>query len=950
MVYILRNDISFDEKYKLSANSVFIKGLVLSLNLYDAFVIILGNDSFVNASSFVFKSGSLFNLNTSLRMFGRVVSALGQCKETDRSFSDKINECFGFIERKASGIVDRIPITIPLRTGLKAVDSLLPIGRGQRELIIGDRQTGKTSIAVDTILNYVESNNYFFKSVKNLSVLNLREIVWFIYAAIGQKQSSVSQVHSLLLSKKASWFTSIVAATAAESAPLQFLAPYVACTLGEFIRDTLGGHCLVVYDDLSKHAVAYRQMSLLLRRPPGREAFPGDVFYVHSRLLERSGYLRNIFYHVNFNFFSSTFVFRTLVKRGTMTAFPIIETQAGDVSAYIPTNVISITDGQIFLETELFYKGIQPAINVGLSVSRVGSAAQPALLKKVAGSLKIDLAQFREIEGFAKLGAALDAHTQQLLVKGENLIEILKQGLHAPMSTNFQIFSLFFGLGFTANWLTQVSKTIKCFVNSFLANFRIKFSWFELFRLNCPGFDINSIKSVFYSFQIFIKNIGLTKTFNYMSLEVMLNLLINKYPMLYFDDFFLFYLLEICSVSVDSSLKLNVLRVKNILPAIKLSKTLVFENVLKNLFYKNKKILVKNIFKFNNNAFQKCFLTKIYGDFKNITSVTKFFAFVSIFFKFNFSLANNEFFLTNSKALASIITFIKLIVYPFLVKTFKVTDTIKEYLSFLQFDHVKISFFSKYLSFISTFSNSFLTYPNLYFTKKKILKAIVVNTVCLNFLYKYNLFVFFNSFKLSLGKMKSMLLSFLGLVKLNTFIFDDSLFERSKFLLLVLLLTQSLGSIKLLNANQKLTQAYANFMSYYFYTSLKFFHISSLLLFFGFFGSSRRCLLVVKYFFNLNVYFITRFFVWFLKTSNFVFNIIETLNFAVININFFKEIFSFVEFFKGKLKCFGFNHLIKTKYKNLSDFRVFIFAPFKISVDKRKAIKLILNAFYLTTI
>jgi len=370
-------------------------------------------------------------------MFGNVVDALGQNKLTG-FFPGSNVERFGLVEKKAAGIIDRVPVNIPLRTGLKAIDSLVPIGRGQRELIIGDRQTGKTAVGIDTILNYAVLNNNIKNFKSTISLQALRQVVWFIYAAVAQKQSSVSEISIRLAKRNALWYTAIISSTAADSAPLQFLVPYSACTLGEYIRDFVGGHCTVIYDDLSKHAVAYRQMSLLLRRPPGREAFPGDVFYIHSRLLERAGALRHLTYlkYITFNKARTLTVKRmeffkipTVQPRGTLTALPIIETQAGDVSAYIPTNVISITDGQIFLETELFYKGIRPAINVGLSVSRVGSAAQPFIMKKVSGSLKMELAQYREVESFAKLSSSLDSQTQRILLRGENLIEILKQNV-----------------------------------------------------------------------------------------------------------------------------------------------------------------------------------------------------------------------------------------------------------------------------------------------------------------------------------------------------------------------------------------------------------------------------------------------------------------------------------------------------------------------------------------
>merc|ERR1712141_171753 len=318
---------------------------------------------------------------------------------------------------KAPGIIPRQSVHEPMTTGLKAVDSLIPIGRGQRELIIGDRQTGKTAIAIDTILNQ--------RSINESD--NVKDHLYCIYVAVGQKRSTVAQLFEILRKNDCLKFTTIVAATASDAAPLQFLAPYTGCAIGEYFRDN-GKHALIIYDDLSKQAVAYRQMSLLLRRPPGREAYTGDVFYLHSRLLERAA-------KMNDN-----------QGGGSLTALPIIETQAGDVSAYIPPNVISITDGQIFLETELFYKGIRPAINVGLSVSRVGSAAQTKSMKQVAGSMKPELAQYREVAAFAQFGSDLDAATQSLLNRGVRLTELLKQGQYVPMAIEEQVAIIFAGV------------------------------------------------------------------------------------------------------------------------------------------------------------------------------------------------------------------------------------------------------------------------------------------------------------------------------------------------------------------------------------------------------------------------------------------------------------------------------------------------------------------------
>ena len=338
-------------------------------------------------------------------MVGRVVNALGEPIDGRGPIDAKERRR---IELKAPGIVARQPVKEPLQTGLKAIDGMIPIGRGQRELIIGDRQTGKTAVAIDAIINQKGGN------------------VICIYVAIGQKRSTVAQVVDRLRESGAMEYTIIVAATASESAPLQFIAPYSGCTMGEYFRDN-GGHALVIYDDLSKHAVAYRQLSLLLRRPPGREAYPGDVFYLHSRLLERAAKMSN--------------------ERGggSLTALPIIETQAGDVSAYIPTNVISITDGQIFLESDLFYSGVRPAINVGISVSRVGGNAQIKAMKQVAGTLRLELAQYREMAAFAQFGSDLDAATQKQLNRGARLVELLKQGQYQPQPVERQILIIYAG-------------------------------------------------------------------------------------------------------------------------------------------------------------------------------------------------------------------------------------------------------------------------------------------------------------------------------------------------------------------------------------------------------------------------------------------------------------------------------------------------------------------------
>jgi F-type H+-transporting ATPase subunit alpha len=381
----------------------------------------------------IVKTKQLASLNAGLHLFNNITNALGNVMlgpSEGIPISEELRYNFS-LETRAPNILDRKSVHQPLHSGLKAVDSLIPIGLGQRELIIGDRQTGKSTVCFDLWQNQTNLNFFLFSIFKYKGAIHLqllRSFIWVIYVAIGQKRSKVMSVYNDALKKKMMRFGSIIAATAAESAPMQFLAPYTGCALGEYIRDILQGHSVLIYDDLSKHAVAYRQMSLLLRRPPGREAFPGDVFYIHSRLLERAAKLSDSF------------------GAGSLTALPVIETQAGDVSAYIPTNVISITDGQIFLETDLFYAGIRPAINAGLSVSRVGSAAQLPAMKKIAGSLKLELAQFREVEGFSKLGASLDAATQALITRGTILVEVLKQRQNSPMLIPFQLFTLFAGL------------------------------------------------------------------------------------------------------------------------------------------------------------------------------------------------------------------------------------------------------------------------------------------------------------------------------------------------------------------------------------------------------------------------------------------------------------------------------------------------------------------------
>jgi proton translocating ATP synthase F1 alpha subunit len=391
-----------------------IKGMALNLNTNNVGVVIFGNDREIHEGDKVFRTKAIMDINVGDELLGRVVDALGNPID---GLGDINTKKRNLIELKAPGIITRKSVHEPLQTGIKIIDALLPIGRGQRELIIGDRQTGKTAIALDTIINQKKIN----ESVEN------KDKMYCIYVAIGQKRSTVLQISDLLRSMGCLEYSIIVCATASEAAPLQFLAPYSGSAIGEYFRDN-GRHALIIFDDLSKHAVAYRQMSLLLRRPPGREAYPGDVFYLHSRLLERSAKLNE-----NFGL-------------GSLTALPIIETQAGDVSAYIPTNVISITDGQIFLESSLFYRGIRPAVNAGISVSRVGSAAQVNTMKRISGSLKLELAQYREVAAFAQFGSDLDEDTRLLLERGNVLVEILKQDQFVPLSVEDEIVVVFCGI------------------------------------------------------------------------------------------------------------------------------------------------------------------------------------------------------------------------------------------------------------------------------------------------------------------------------------------------------------------------------------------------------------------------------------------------------------------------------------------------------------------------
>ena len=383
-----------------------LSGMVLNLEEDNVGAVLLGRDDDIKEGDEVKRTGRIMEVPIGPELVGRVVDGIGQPIDGKGPIK---TEKFGPIERIAPGVIDRKSVHEPMQTGIKAIDGMIPIGRGQRELIIGDRQTGKTAVAIDAIINQKGQN------------------MFCIYVAIGQKRSTVARVVKMLEQHDAMKYTIVVSASASDPAPMQFIAPYSGCAMGEYFRDN-GQHCLIVYDDLSKQAAAYRQVSLLLRRPPGREAYPGDVFFLHSRLLERSAKVSDE------------------LGAGSMTALPIIETQAGDVSAYIPTNVISITDGQIYLETDLFYSGVRPAINVGLSVSRVGGAAQIKGMKQVAGSLRLDLAQYREMAAFAQFGSDLDAATQAQLHRGERLVELLKQGQYKPLSVVQQIISLFAGV------------------------------------------------------------------------------------------------------------------------------------------------------------------------------------------------------------------------------------------------------------------------------------------------------------------------------------------------------------------------------------------------------------------------------------------------------------------------------------------------------------------------
>ena len=421
-----------------------VKGMALNLEEDNVGVVIFGSDKSIKEGDVVKRTQSIVEVPTGKSLLGRVVDGLGNPIDGKGPLKDvKMRRA----ELKAPGIIPRKSVNEPMQTGLKAIDSLIPIGRGQRELIIGDRQTGKTAVIIDTILNQKEANESDDESKK----------LYCIYVSIGQKRSTVAQIVKTLEENDALKYSIVVAATASDPAPLQFLAPYTGCAMGEFFRDN-GMHGVIFYDDLSKQAVAYRQMSLLLRRPPGREAFPGDVFYIHSRLLERAAKMSDA------------------NGSGSLTSLPVIKTQAGDVSAYIPTNVISITDGQIFLETELFFKGIRPAVNVGLSVSRVGSAAQIKAMKQVSGSIKLDLAQFREMEAFSQFASDLDQSTRNLLERGRRLTEILKQPQYSPLKVEEQVVVIFSG--------------VKGFLDKIEISEITKFESFLLKKLRNQGKDV----------------------------------------------------------------------------------------------------------------------------------------------------------------------------------------------------------------------------------------------------------------------------------------------------------------------------------------------------------------------------------------------------------------------------------------------------------------------------
>jgi F-type H+/Na+-transporting ATPase subunit alpha len=450
-------------KIQTKENGV-VDAIVLNIEHDSIKALLVCEDTFVSEGDIVISENEMPNINFSWDLFGKIINIKGDIIDsldnTSRSEDDNINENL-IIERKAAGIIERDSVNRPVLTGILSIDSMIPIGRGQRELIIGDRQTGKTALAVDILLNNHSADKYIPVTDINSEkiITNTLYVDYSIYVAIGQKQSTVAQLAKVIRQNNAGKNIMIIAANAADTAAEQFLAPYVGAAIGEHLAAN-GYDALVIYDDLSKHAVAYRQISLLLRRPPGREAYPGDIFYVHSRLLERAA---------------------RFAESGSLTALPIIETQAGDISAYIPTNVISITDGQIFLETELFYKGIRPAINVGLSVSRVGSAAQFLLMRQIAGSLKLELAQFREVEAFASFGSDLDEITQYKINHGSKLIELLKQDQYSPQNIFEQLLLLYAGIyGYLDNLTSQQINAFKIHIKNL---FLFQADWFSDFSL-----------------------------------------------------------------------------------------------------------------------------------------------------------------------------------------------------------------------------------------------------------------------------------------------------------------------------------------------------------------------------------------------------------------------------------------------------------------------------------
>jgi F-type H+-transporting ATPase subunit alpha len=443
-----------------------VKGMVLNLEEDNVGAVLFGPDTLIKEGDPVKRTGRIAEVPVGDVMIGRVVNALGQPIDGKGPIAA---HKFRALEGRAPGVVERQPVKEPMQTGIKAIDSMIPIGRGQRELIIGDRQTGKTAIIIDTILNQKGTD------------------LFCVYVAVGQKESTVAQVVKILEDRGAMEYTTVVSAPASDPAPLQYIAPYAGCAIGEEFRDT-GRHVVVFYDDLSKHAAAYRQLSLLLRRPPGREAYPGDVFYLHSRLLERAAKLSDKAHEINPKEFQA--------GGGSLTALPVIETQAGDVSAYIPTNVISITDGQIFLESDLFFSGVRPAINVGISVSRVGGNAQTKAMKKVAGRLRLDLAQYRELAAFAQFGSDLDKATQAQLTRGERMVEVLKQKNLAPMSFDQQVIVIYAG---TQGYLDDLPvASVRAFEEQFLA--------FMEQRYGDVGHDIRNTKDLSKATEEKLKN------------------------------------------------------------------------------------------------------------------------------------------------------------------------------------------------------------------------------------------------------------------------------------------------------------------------------------------------------------------------------------------------------------------------------------------------------------